>query len=131
MHIYTAQLRPGGPLNDPDLVLIKEGFCWPALLWAVPWLLWQRLWLGLIAYVLASSLLSVGLATFGLSGAAAAVVWIGFAVLVAAQANDWRRWTLARHGYRFAGVVAASGLAAAERRVFEHWPPTQLAASVP
>ena len=38
--------------------------------------------------------------------------------VVGAVSNDWRRWALARRGYRFADIVAGDGLAAAERRYF-------------
>ena len=129
MHIYTVQVRPGAPADEPDVVLIREGFCWPAFFVAPLWAIGRRLWLGLVVYVVAA--LAVGFVCAGVGGLRGLAVWLGFAVLVAAHANDWRRWTLARRGYRFAGVVAAPGLAAAERRLFDQWPPPMLHLATP
>ena len=118
MRIYTVQRRPVSAGADPDVVLVKEGFCWPAAILPPVWLLWHRQWLGLAAYLLGAVVL--GLA--GTLAGPAAETWIGlgYAVLVGASANDWRRWRLARQGYRLEEVVAAGSLAEAETLYFTH-----------
>ncbi|MEE8247113.1 MAG: DUF2628 domain-containing protein [Alphaproteobacteria bacterium] len=123
MRIYTVHERPvvPGEAQDAalvDAVLVKEGFSWPAFLVAPLWALHHRQWLGLLAYAVAVTLL--GLATEGaaLGEASAAALALGFAILVGASANDWRRRTLAREGYRLAGVVVAPDLESAEERWF-------------
>ncbi len=107
MRTYDVFLRPGRPAEDPDLILIKEGFSWLALFFPVLWLIWHRLWRGLIAYLVVGAAIGtvVGLADAGdlIEGLAAA----GFAVLVGLEAQDWRRAALVRQGYREVGVVRA------------------------
>jgi hypothetical protein len=116
MRIYTVQRRPAPPEADPDVELVPEGFAWWAVLLPPVWLLWHRQWLGLAAY-LAGAVLLGALSAF-LGPATEAAIAIGYAVLVGATANDWRRWRLAARGYELEGVVAAGGLEEAEARCF-------------
>jgi hypothetical protein len=44
------------------------------------------------------------------------------AIAIGSAANDLRRWTLSRRGYRGEGVVVERNLIAAERRLFENNP---------
>ncbi len=121
MRLYTVHCRAGGPAGDPDVVLVKEGFCWPALVIPVLWALYSRLWLGVVAYLAVAAGLGFALEIAGFSEAVQTVVMIGFAALVGWSANDWRRWTLERAGYREWGVVSGDRLADAERRLFSAW----------
>ena len=107
MRFYTAHVRHGGLDPDRDVVLLKEGFSWPAFFFSVPWALIARLWLAALALALiiaaveslaylieldsiTRTALSMGLfAGFG---------WIG---------NDLRRQKLERAGFVFRGVIAA------------------------
>jgi Protein of unknown function (DUF2628) len=124
MRLYTVLRRPAPPDADPDAVLVKEGFCWPAALLAPLWLIWHRQWLGLAAYLLVA--LALG-ALAAVAGEVAEFCFnLGLAVLAGASANDWRRWRLERRGYRLDEVVAAGSLAEAEALYFG-----QLAASAP
>ncbi len=118
MRIYTVHARPGVPGEDRDAVLVKEGFSWPAFLVAPLWALHHRQWLGLVAYAVAATLLGLAAAGAALGEAVGSVLALGFAILVGASANDWRRRTLAREGYGLAGVVVAPDLESAEERWF-------------
>ncbi len=118
MRIYTVHERPVVPGEDRDAVLVKEGFSWLAFLVAPLWALHYRQWLGLLAYAVAVTLLGLAAEGAALGEASAATLALGFAILVGASANDWRRRTLARQGYGLAGVVAAPDLEAAEERWF-------------
>lgn len=123
MTIYTvlappAEPGPEGP--DPDgLVFVKEGFCWPAFYVTAPWLLWRRMWLVFLIYIAAT------LAIFALfEQVDLPVAWLIhalFGFLVALEANNLRRWTLERSGYRFLGVVSGANLSEAEFRFFASW----------
>ncbi len=108
MRTYDVFLRPGRPAEDPDIVLIKDGLSWTALLFPVIWLAWHRIWRGLAAYLAAAVAIGViiGVADAGevIEGLAA----IGFAVLVGLEAQDWRRAALLRQGYREVGAVRAA-----------------------
>lgn len=108
MRTYDVFLRPGRPAEDPDLILVRQGLCWPALFFPVLWLLWHRMWRGLIAYLVVGGVIgaAVGLADAGdvIEGLAA----LGFAVLAGLEAQDWRRAALLRQGYREVGIVRAA-----------------------
>lgn len=128
MRIYTVHLRRQGLDPDRDIALVKEGFCWPALLFSVFWALWCRLWwvaLGLLGVEMA---LGGAVALLGLDPLSEAAVSLGFAVIVGFGANDLKRWTLRRQGFVEVAVVIADGRDAAERRFYDHNP--QLAAEL-
>ncbi len=124
MRLYTVQHRPGRldamKVADPDVVLIKEGFCWPALFIPLPWLLYRMQFWGLLAYLLLTGTFSALAAFTGLDP------WTGsllLSLLVASVANEWRRWRLSARGYDFVTVVAAHNLIEAEEEFFHHvWP---------
>jgi len=117
MRHYTVHARAVPAGTDPDFVLVKEGFNWPALFVPVLWLLFRAQWLGLAAYVVAAALLSVAAQAGGQGEGAQSLLALLFALLVAAEANNWRRWRLGAAGYRMAGVVLAPDLETAEA----HW----------
>ena len=87
---------PRGPL-----VLVREGFSWAAFFLNLPWLVWQRLWLAALGYLVLA--LAIGLL---LPRAPGFVAGLGLQFLLGAHANDLRRRALARRGYRLAHVVA-------------------------
>lgn len=55
MAIYTVHappVRAGAEEPDPlRFAFVKEGWCWPALFFALPWLLFRRMWLVAIGYL--------------------------------------------------------------------------------
>ena len=119
MRIYTVHVKPGLDAHgDPWVVLVKEGFSWPAFFLAPGWALMHRLWLGALAYVALMLVLSGTLAWAHMGPATDWVALLLVQLYVGAQANDWRRWTLARAGYRIVATVLGSGLGDAERRFF-------------
>ncbi|MDP6690665.1 MAG: DUF2628 domain-containing protein [Alphaproteobacteria bacterium] len=123
MRLYTVQHRPNDTEEmDPDVVLIKEGFCWPALFMPIIWLLYRKQFWGLLAYLLLMIGFSVLIYVVGLGESAILLLSLVLALLVAAQANDWRRWRLSRRGYELVTVVAAGSLRQAEETFFHrHW----------
>jgi hypothetical protein len=121
MAIYTVHAPPGAGVGerDEDIRFVKDGFSVAALLVPVIWLLWQRMWLVLLAWLAAAFLVS-RLAYFA-GDTAAVVVGLVFAVWFALEARTMLRWTLARRGYVMIGVVEGVDREAAERRFFETW----------
>ncbi len=121
MKIYTvhsrADARPG---TDPDrnLVLVKEGFCWPAFFFGALWALWKRLWLAALLIFTAEAV--VGLLAAGT--ALGLVAALGLGLIIGYIGDDLRRWTLGRRGYEETGVVGGSDLAEAEMNVFAEYP---------
>jgi hypothetical protein len=121
MTTYTVLAPPAGPAGpDTDrFVFVKEGFCWPAFFITSVWLLARRLWLVFILYVVASA------AILMLAMEVAPVAWLVimlFGYLVGLEANNLRRWTLERRGYRFLGVAEGARRDEAEFRFFSTWP---------
>ncbi|HEC14424.1 MAG TPA: DUF2628 domain-containing protein [Rhodospirillales bacterium] len=125
MRLYTVHFRlpaGGGPGPDRDLMLIKEGFCWPAFFFSFLWALWNRLWLvaaGLFALELA---VNGALGALGVGPVVQAAVSLGLAASIGLLANDLSRWTYARRGLEFIDVVAGGGQEDAERRFLDRNP---------
>jgi len=121
MRLYTVQFRPGmGDVTAPDVVLIKEGFCWPALFVPLLWLLYRLQFWGLAAYLMATGLLSVLVTLTGMDTLSGLSLSVVLSLMVGAVANDWRRWRLGAKGYELVTVVAASDLSYAEEIYFRH-----------
>jgi uncharacterized protein DUF2628 len=94
------------------VVLVREGFSWAAFLFALPWLLWHRLWLAALLYLALA--VAIGLLVPEPFGPAAG---LALQFLVGAHANDLRRRRLARRGYTQAHVVAERDLDLATARL--------------
>jgi len=117
LRLYSVHLGLGDAAEDA--VLVKEGFCWPALLFGPFWAFYHRLWLwGLawIAVVVAISAIQEALP--------ATAPYLGFAtialeLLFAAEANDLRRRDLARRGWREVEVVGGTDGDTAARRFLD------------
>ena len=137
MRLYTVQHRPHGATGraetlDPDVVLVKEGFCWPALFIPIIWMLYRKQVWGLLAYLLLMVSLSVLIYFVGLGESATLLLSLVLALLVAAQANDWRRWRLSARGYELVTVVAGGSLRQAEEIFFrQHWRDRDTESQVP
>lgn len=116
MRVYTYHERPGASALTDEPVLLREGFNWAAALFSVLWALWHGMWLMALVLLVAVSALEAGLAFFGADALAQAMANMGLAAIIGFSANDWRRATLRKRGYRFAGVVAADTIDSAYRR---------------
>ena len=122
MRVYTVHIPAPRPGDDPavadpveDAAAVKEGFCWPAALFSVFWALWHRMWgvaLGLLALLAAAGFGALA----GIGGATGAALSIGIFILIGGFANDVRRWSLGRRGYRERGIILADGAEAAVLR---------------
>ena len=117
MRVYTVHQ---GPAEGPEqAVLVKEGFCWPALFLGPIWAAWYGLWLW-AALLLAAQALLFALGEWWPRGAdLLAVVEMAIAVLFAAEANEFRRHALAPRGRRQTGVVGGADLDTAHRRLVD------------
>jgi hypothetical protein len=111
--------RSGGRDTGAErFVFVRDGFSWAAFFFGALWMLWHRLWLVLLGYLVLVGALEFLLRPIGASMAAR--VFIGFliALLVGLEAASLRRWTLIRRGWRDWGIVVADDLEGAERRFF-------------
>ncbi|PLX38002.1 MAG: hypothetical protein C0606_07075 [Hyphomicrobiales bacterium] len=119
MAVYTVMLPPaaGDPAGEAeDAVFLKDGFSWWAFLVPVVWPLFYGLWLVFAAVLVLSVTLELVAYKFG--GPLPGVIGFLLSALFALEANTLRGWTLARRGWRFAGVVAGKGDDEMERRFF-------------
>lgn len=120
MRIYTVHELPGAPLDGNGIVLVKEGFSFPAFAFLWVWLLYHRMWIALAIWI--GLTVTLSWAMQDASGPAAAmVVSLALNFMLGAEANDIRRWTLERKGYREAGLAAGASLEEAERNFFAKW----------
>ena len=133
MTIYTVHEPPPGVRNGkswPDRIqFVRDGFYFWAFLLGPLWMLWRRLWLVLVMYLVAVGLVHFALWQWEAPPAISIAVWVLVALLVGIEAGSLRRWTLRR--WRERGIVVAPNLEAAERRFFETWPVRQSEAETP
>jgi hypothetical protein len=120
MAIYTVlapATRVGDAASDPmRTVFIRDGFSWAAFLIAVPWMLYRRMWLVLLGYVVIA--IAAAFLLSSVSDEVSAVVMILLSFLFSLEANNLRRWTLERRGYRMVGVAEGRNMEEAEVRYF-------------
>ena len=125
MRSYTVHRRRrtlGNPKAEADAtIFVREGFAWFALLSPVLWALYHRLWLVLLGFVVVVLGVNLVMTAAGFPEAANTIVSIAFHILFAAEAQDFRRWTLARRGYDVTSVVVAKNQDDAETRYFRGW----------
>jgi hypothetical protein len=122
MHVYTVHIDPLSAAPDGDAVLVREGFCWPAAGFTVLWALYHGLWGWALVLVAGAVTLGGFAALTGLDAVGQTAFELGYMALAGALANDWRRWSLARRGYRLAEVVTGATPAAAEQRYLDRAP---------
>ncbi|MFQ5763314.1 MAG: DUF2628 domain-containing protein [Rhodospirillales bacterium] len=105
MRLYSVHLRRHGLDPDRDVVLVKEGFSWPAFFFSFLWALWHRLWLA--AAVLFGAAAGLNLVGYWLQPdpLSQTALSLGYGVIVGTIANDLRRRKLARKGFALAGVA--------------------------
>ncbi len=120
MAIWTVYAPPSPGISaDPaeDVVLIREGFSWSALLFAPIWALAHRLWLATGIWLVAMIVISLIGAKLG--DATGWTLAVGFLVWFAWEARDFRRAKLGRGAWQLVDIVDARNARAAERRYFE------------
>lgn len=125
MVTYTVHEREdetGGIADRADnIVFVKEGFAWTALIVPILWLLYHRLWLVLVGFIALLAAIQTGLAISGLAADVSGWATLVLSAVFALLANDLRRWTLDQRGYRVAGLAGGRDLAECEERFFTGW----------
>lgn len=103
------------------IFFLREKFSWPALFFGPAWLLWRRLWLGLVLWSMVFAAVSFAVVRLGMGEGMLLAAFFVPSLLVAFEATTLRRRKLKRQGWRDAGVVIADNLEIAEHRFFDHW----------
>jgi hypothetical protein len=99
---------------------VRDGFYVWAFLLGPLWMLWNRLWLVLLMYLVGTAAIQAALWALGVSGAVQFAVGFLIALLVGFEAGTLRRWSLRRR-WANVGLVVAPNQETAERRFFESW----------
>jgi hypothetical protein len=125
MSVYTVHqppLRAAQAASNPErFVFVRDGFYFWAFLLSVLWMLWHRLWLVLLIYLVVIVSIEMALRSLGVSSSAIAIFGLLLAFLVGMEAGTLRRFKLARRGWKNVGVVSGDDLEDAERRFFDAW----------
>ena len=117
MRLYTVHLGRAAAVEEA--VLVREGFCWPALLLGPAWALWRGLWLWAAAWIAVALVLGVAGEAWPRASGHLGLLLLALHVLFAAEANDLRRRALGRRGWREAGVVGGPDRDTAARRYLD------------
>ena len=125
MAVYTVHAPASFGVDvrtTPDrIVFIRDGFYFWAFVAAFIWLLWHRLWLAALGYLLVSVAAQLALWALGVSSGVQFVVFAVIALLTGLEAGSLWRWTLTRRKWRQLGVVVARNQREAEQRFFERF----------
>jgi len=124
MPVYTvhAPVANGADLAATDkFVFVRDGFHFWAAVASVIWLLWHRLWLVLIGWIVLMIAIQFGMSALGASRGTIFAVDVLIAILMGFEAATLRRWTLSRRKWRQLDIVIGDDEEAAEHRFFERW----------
>jgi hypothetical protein len=134
MSVYTVHEPPRAAADaapNPDrFVFVRDGFYFWAFIATWLWMLWHRMWLALLIYVVLSVAVELIAHYAGVGTAGTVVIGLLIALLAGIEAATLRRFTLARRGWRNVGVVVGDDLEDAERRFFDSWARTPSTARV-
>jgi Protein of unknown function (DUF2628) len=127
MAVYTVHQPPadhGNPLPDAErIVFVRDGFSFWAFLVAPIWMLWHRMWLVLLGYIIVLAAADAVLFVLGASPIVFSVIGLFISLLLGLEASTLRRFSLQRRGLRNVGVVSGADREDAERRFFGTWLP--------
>ena len=120
--VYEPPLRRSETAPDPErFAFVRDGFSFWAFLLAPIWMLWHRLWLVFVGYVVVAVALELALRAVGASSTVTVAAGVLLALLVGFEAATLRRFTLSRRRWKNAGIVVGDDLEAAEHRFFDTW----------
>jgi hypothetical protein len=128
MPVYTvhAPVTSSADLGATDrFTFIRDGFHVWALLLGPVWLVWHRLWLAVIGWIVVIAAIVVAMASLGVGRGAIFVAACLVALLMGLEAASLWRWTLSRRNWRQLDIVVADDEEAAERRFFDRWTASQ------
>jgi hypothetical protein len=120
--VHEPPARNSSAASEPErFVFVRDGFYVWAFLLAPLWLIWRRLWLVLVIYLVVTFGVALAMRYAGVNVAARSFVMVLIAFLVGLEASTLRRFTLARRGWKNIGLVSGTTMEAAEQRFFNDW----------
>jgi hypothetical protein len=130
--VHAPRLKAGAAETDPArIAFVRDGFHFWAFVLGPIWMLFRRLWLVLLLYIVLVAALGVLLFFAHAGDLVRGIVTFCVALLVGLEAGNLRRWTLERRKWRTLGFVVGADRDAAERRFFSTWSNAPRAAAAP
>ncbi len=118
--VFESSVRKTSPRDSVDeFIFLRDRFSLAAFVFGPLWMIWRRLWLVLIIYLVALGTVEFGLRRFGISLPTQLGVHLLISLLLGLEAANLRRWILIRRGWRDRGIVVADDLESAEHRFFD------------
>jgi hypothetical protein len=118
-----AVLEPPGYHDTAEradrFIFLHERFSLGAFLLGPLWMIWQRLWLELLAYLASVAAIGYGLYALGVGWPAVILALSLIQLFLGIEATTLVHGMRVRHGWRDGGVVIADDLDLAERRFFD------------
>jgi hypothetical protein len=119
-----AVLEPPGhgdaPAGHSDrFIFLQEKFSLSAFLFGPLWMIWQGLWLELLAYLAGLAVVGWALYALGVGWPAIILIFGIIQLLLGLEATSLVHGMRIRYGWRDGGVVIADDLDLAERRFFD------------
>lgn len=126
MRVWTLHEPPAEAGLSRDeradrVVVVKDGFAWWGLVFGILWLLFHRLWLATLIYLVVSFALAALVYFVPLDEDWASWLLLLPSIWVALEGNDMRRRKLAWKGFTQAAAVLAKSRVEAEQRFFAEW----------
>ena len=124
MPVYTvhAPTAHAADFRATDkFVFVRDGFHFWAMVLGPLWLIWKRLWLALLGWLVLAVAIEVAAIKLGGSHSFVTAVEVIVAILMGLEASTLRRWTLSRRKWRQLDVVVADDEESAERRFFDRF----------
>jgi Protein of unknown function (DUF2628) len=129
MPTFTVHEPPHPPADRIDraasLLFVKEGFSWPAAIFAPFWMLAHRLWWPLLGYVGLTVVFELVRWTAILNPGWVTLAGLALHLLIGFEADTLRRWKLDHTGWRVLGAVSGRNASECERRFYDEWLPSQ------
>jgi hypothetical protein len=100
---------------------LREGFCWPALLFGPLWLLARGLWRPFALWCIAAIILAVAISSGRLPGSVAGWLYFVGALFLGLEGRNFVAAALERRGFRLVDIVARVDRATAEKIFFSRW----------
>jgi hypothetical protein len=119
--VHAPTSRNSSAADPQRFEFVRDGFHFWAFLLAPVWLLYRRLWLAFIGYVVLIG--AIELAYYFLKLPQGGQMAIDFLInlLIGLEASTLQRWTYARRRWTTLGIVTGEDEEEAERRFFVQW----------
>ena len=124
MPVYTvhAPSPAGADLRATDkFVFVRDGFYFWAMVLGPLWLIWKRLWLALLGWLILAVAIEVVAIKLGGGRSIVTAIEVIVAILMGLEASTLQRWTLSGRKWRQLDVVVADDDESAERRFFDRF----------